>query len=58
MRRTCSSLAGITGLKLALTRTNYINLKNAGICAFEQDDDLGGFKPKSGIVTQILTARR
>ena len=46
-------MAGATGLKLQLTRANYISLKDAGICAFEYDGDLGGYKPKSGIVTQI-----
>ena len=46
-------MAGATALKLALTRADYIALKDAGICAFEKDDDLGGFKPKSGVVTQI-----
>jgi 23S rRNA U2552 (ribose-2'-O)-methylase RlmE/FtsJ len=51
-------MAGALDLKLALTRTNYINLKNAGICAFEKDDDLGGIKPKSGIVTQILDSSK
>jgi hypothetical protein len=45
-------LSGMTGLKLALNRTNYINLKDAGIMAFEQDADIG-FKIKSGVVTQI-----
>jgi hypothetical protein len=45
-------LGGITGLKLALNRTNYINLKDAGICAFEYDADIG-YKIKSGVVTQI-----
>lgn len=44
-------LGGITGLKTALTRTNYISLKNAGIMAFEMDDSEA--KIKSGIVTQI-----
>jgi len=46
-------LAGVTGLKYTLTRTHYIALKNAGICAFEYDSDIG-FKLKSGITTQIL----
>lgn len=45
-------LAGMTGLKLTMTRANYINLKDAGICAFEYDQEIG-FKVKSGIVTQI-----
>lgn len=46
-------LGGITGLKTQLTRANYISLKEAGISAFEYDGQLGGYKPKSGIVTQI-----
>lgn len=45
-------LGGITGLKVALTRTNYISLKDAGIAAFEYDADIG-YKVKSGVVTQI-----
>jgi hypothetical protein len=48
---------GITGLKLALNRTHYINLKSAGIAAFEQDADVG-FKVKSGVVTQILDSSK
>lgn len=43
---------GMTALKRPLSRADYINLMNAGICAFEQDADVG-FKPKSGVVTQI-----
>jgi hypothetical protein len=50
-------LAGITGLKYALTRTDFINLKNAGIAAFEFDADIG-FKLKSGIVTQIADSAK
>lgn len=45
-------LTGVTGLKQALTRADYIALKDAGIAAFENDSDIG-FKVKSGIVTQI-----
>jgi hypothetical protein len=45
-------LSGISGLKLALTRSNYISLKEAGVSAFEIDEDIGP-KIKSGIVTQI-----
>lgn len=45
-------LAGVSDLKIALTRQNYIDLKEAGILAFENDTDIG-FKIKSGIVTQI-----
>lgn len=45
-------LAGVTGLKLDLTRDEYKQLMEAGISAFEFDSDIG-FKIKSGIVTQI-----
>lgn len=46
-------LLNAKSLKFALTRTDYIALKNAGVSAFEMDSDLGGIKVKSGIVTQI-----
>lgn len=42
----------------SLTRADYILLMQAGICAFEYDLDLGGFKPKSGIVTQIANSSK
>lgn len=45
-------LAGATGLQYTLSRAAYIALKNAGICAFEFDADIG-FKIKSGVCTQI-----
>jgi hypothetical protein len=45
-------LAGIVGLKLTLTRTEFIACKDAGIAAFEFDSDIG-YKLKSGITTQI-----
>lgn len=50
-------LSGITGLKLQLSRAGYIQLKDAGICAFEYDSDIG-FKVKSGIVTQIADSSK
>lgn len=50
-------LVGVTGLKFALTRAQYINLKDAGICAFEYDQEIG-FKVKSGIVTQIADSSK
>jgi hypothetical protein len=50
-------LQGMTGLVSALSRTDYVNLKSAGICAFEQDDDFG-FKIKSGVVTQIIDSSK
>lgn len=45
-------MGGATGLKLPLSRANYIALKDAGITSFEQDEDIG-IKPKSAVVTQI-----
>jgi hypothetical protein len=51
-------MSGALGLKVALTRSNYINLKDAGVCAFEKDDDLGGLKPKSGVTTQIADSSK
>lgn len=50
-------MAGATSLQYNLTRTDYIALKNAGICAFENDSDLG-IKPKSGVVTQIADSSK
>lgn len=50
-------LSGISGLKLALTRSNYISLKEAGVSAFEIDEDVGA-KIKSGIVTQIANSSK
>ena len=46
-------LAGIDGLEMALTRSNYISLMAAGISALENDADIG-IKVKSGVVTQIV----
>lgn len=50
-------LGGITGLKRSLTRSDYIQLKDAGIMAFENDQDIG-FKIKSGVVTQIADSSK
>ena len=50
-------VGGITGLKLSLSRANYIALKDAGIMAFEFDSDIG-YKIKSGIVTQIADSSK
>lgn len=50
-------LPGMTGLKLALSRADYIQLKDAGISAFELDADVG-FKVKSGVVTQIADSSK
>lgn len=50
-------LAGVTSLKLPISRAQYVQLKDAGISAFEFDADLG-FKVKSGIVTQIADSSK
>lgn len=50
-------LSGMTGLKFSLSRANYISLKDAGVCAFENDQDIG-FKVKSGVVTQIADSSK
>lgn len=50
-------LTGITGLKLAMSRAQYINLKDAGIMGFEYDADIG-HKIKSGVVTQIANSSK
>jgi hypothetical protein len=50
-------MAGATGLKMTLSRAQYIQLKEAGICAFENDSDIG-IKPKSGVVTQIADSSK
>lgn len=50
-------MTGATGLKMALTRADYILLKDAGVAAFEYDSDVG-IKPKSGVVTQIVNSSK
>lgn len=50
-------LSGITGLKSSLSRAQFIQLKEAGISAFEFDSDIG-YKIKSGIVTQIADSSK
>jgi len=50
-------MAGMTGLKWNLSRADYIELKDAGVSAFEYDDDIG-FKIKSGVVTQIADSSK
>lgn len=49
---------GATDIKNKLNRGEYIQLKEAGIAGFEFDRDLGGFKLRSGIVTQILNSSK
>ncbi len=48
---------GITGLKVSLTRANYIALKDGGVAAFEMDQEVG-VKIKSGVTTQILDSSK
>ncbi len=50
-------LAGMSALKLYPSRAQYIQLKEAGVSAFELDSDIG-FKIKSGIVTQISNSSK
>lgn len=50
-------LTGIDSISLALQRSDYIALMNAGISAFELDPDLG-VKVKSGVVTQIVDSSK
>lgn len=50
-------LGSMIRLNKSLNRNEYITLKEAGICAFEYDADLG-HKVKSGIVTQILDSEK
>jgi hypothetical protein len=50
-------MSGASDIQFKLTRQDYIDLKNAGICAFENDSDIG-IKPKSGIVTQIADSSK
>lgn len=50
-------LTGITRIRRSLSRSDYINLKDNGIAAFEFDPDVG-FKVKSGVTTQILNSAK
>ncbi len=49
---------GASDIRHKVSRSKYIQLKEAGIAGFERDSDLGGtgIKLKSGIVTQIANA--
>lgn len=51
-------MLGATDIKNKMTRNQFIQLKEAGIAGFEFDRDLGGFKLRSGIVTQILNSSK
>lgn len=50
-------LFGVTGLKKDLTRVDYKALMEAGVCAFENDSDIG-FKIRSAVTTQILNSSK
>lgn len=50
-------LSGVTSLKRSISRSDYILLKDAGVSAFERDEDVG-FKVKSGVVTQIANSSK
>lgn len=50
-------LVGVNKLKLPISRNEYIQLKEAGIAAFEFDEDIG-FKVKSGVTTQIANSSK
>lgn len=50
-------LGGITGLKMNMSRAQYILLVDAGISAFEIDGDIGA-KVKSGVTSQIADSSK
>lgn len=50
-------LAGITDLKFKESRAGYITLDEAGVCAFEQDLDIG-FLIKNAVTTQIANSSK
>jgi len=50
-------LGGIIKLKRTLSNSDYIQLKDAGVSAFEIDPDIGP-KVKSGVVTQISNSSK
>ena len=51
---------GATDVRHKVSRSKYIQLKDAGIAGFEKDSDYGGsgIKLKSGIVTQIVNSSK
>jgi hypothetical protein len=49
---------GALELKQNLNREDYKALMAGGVCAMELDEDLGGIKPKSGIVTQVANSSK
>lgn len=50
-------LAGIVDLKTKESRNGYISLNEAGILAFERDNDIG-FLIKNAVVTQIINSEK
>lgn len=50
-------LAGIVDLKYKESRNGYISLNEAGIMAFERDNDIG-FLIKNAVVTQIINSQK
>jgi hypothetical protein len=48
-------LAGVTGLKLDLKRSDYVSLDAAGVMGIEFDGDIG-YKIKNGVTTHILNS--
>lgn len=50
-------LAGVVGLKQQLSRSDYIDLVDNGICPMEYDGDIG-YKFKAGVVTQIANSSK
>lgn len=50
-------LSGVTGLKVYMSRAQFVVAKEGGVCAFEYDSDIG-YKVKSGVVTQIVDSSK
>lgn len=51
-------LLNANDLAYHLARADYISLAAAGVSAFEIDNDLGGVKIKSGVVTQLADSSK
>jgi hypothetical protein len=51
-------LQNASDLKYHLSRQDYIDLVQAGVSSFEIDNDLGGIKIKSGVVTQVANSEK
>lgn len=50
-------LSGAIRVKQKLSRPDFIRLREAGVCSFENDSDIG-IKLKSGVVTQIANSSK